>query len=241
MKNIINYLKKLFGKNDNVTSAEHLNEYKQYKLGDYVFRVSDVYLTIEQFEITDIRRVDGDDEVWITVSSIENNEITDIFVGSDYSLDGQSNCWFTWYSNLDNMESGVRSSIQYAEHANLQTGFEEQLSFYRTKLDWNTNKQKVKMKVIYLEDEELIDAGLRCPFCGEPVLICVCDDEGNLHELEYENDPYSGLGYVLVHWTEVTCPIASFDGETLGREIYDTIEEAVNAWTCKHPTNKKGK
>ena len=38
-----------------------------------------------------------------------------------------------------------------------------------------------------------------CPFCGATIRIMVCDDEGNTHNDDYENDPWSGLGYQLYH------------------------------------------
>jgi hypothetical protein len=36
---------------------------------------------------------------------------------------------------------------------------------------------------------------LKCPFCGGKVRILVCDDEGNVHDDDYENDPWSGLSF----------------------------------------------
>lgn len=78
---------------------------------------------------------------------------------------------------------------------------------------------------------------LVCPFCGGEVLIVVCDDEGNIHDEEYEKDPWSGLGYMLYH--DITnavgdCPIAGHEGEgVLGTRIYDSREEAAGAWMDK--------
>ena len=74
-----------------------------------------------------------------------------------------------------------------------------------------------------------------CPFCGATIRIMVCDDEGNTHNDDYENDPWSGLGYQLYHDiaddpTE-KCPIAKHKGEgVMGIWIYDTREEAIEAW-----------
>ena len=74
-----------------------------------------------------------------------------------------------------------------------------------------------------------------CPFCRSKIRIVVCDGEGNIHDEDYENDPWSGLGYQLYH--EITddpterCPIAGHEGEgTMGVWIYDTKEEAIDAW-----------
>ena len=36
-----------------------------------------------------------------------------------------------------------------------------------------------------------------CPFCKGKVKIVVRDDEGNDHSDDYENGPWSGLGYKL--------------------------------------------
>lgn len=74
-----------------------------------------------------------------------------------------------------------------------------------------------------------------CPFCNGIVRIVICDDEGNYPKSpDYEDDPCSGLGYLLCHSTEDAngeCPIAGHPGEdNLGITIYDTIEEATNAW-----------
>lgn len=72
----------------------------------------------------------------------------------------------------------------------------------------------------------------RCPFCGGEVHIILCDDEGN-HRLDsYADDPWSGLGYLLYH-SEVDnpdCPIAHEEDSQFGRRIYDTPEQAEEAW-----------
>ena len=74
-----------------------------------------------------------------------------------------------------------------------------------------------------------------CPFCGSKIRIVVCDDEGNTHDDNYVNDPWSGLGYQLYH--DITddsnnqCPIARHEGEgIMGVWIYDSKEEAIEAW-----------
>ncbi len=70
---------------------------------------------------------------------------------------------------------------------------------------------------------------LFCPFCGCVVRIIVCDDEGNHKSDEYENDPWSGLGYMLYHpYSEAPdCPISHDDDTQLGCRIYDTRDDAV--------------
>ena len=74
-----------------------------------------------------------------------------------------------------------------------------------------------------------------CPFCGGDIKIVVCDDEGNLHNKDYEKDPWSGLGYRLYHDITDTnaedCPIAGYEDEgELGIFIYNSREEAAEAW-----------
>ena len=75
-----------------------------------------------------------------------------------------------------------------------------------------------------------------CPFCGSEIHIIVCDDEGNCnHKEDYEENPWSGLGYGLYHDIaddpKEECPIARHEGEgLLGMFIYDTREEAIEAW-----------
>lgn len=74
-----------------------------------------------------------------------------------------------------------------------------------------------------------------CPFCGGKATIICCDDEGNNHDGDYENDPWSGLGYLIRHSHEENedCPIATYteDGATVGGVyIYNTREEAAEAW-----------
>ena len=74
-----------------------------------------------------------------------------------------------------------------------------------------------------------------CPFCGGAIRIAVCDDEGNTHDADYENNAWSGLGYQLYHDIadvpeDEECPIARLVGEgVMGAWIYDTREEAVEA------------
>lgn len=74
----------------------------------------------------------------------------------------------------------------------------------------------------------------RCPFCGGKATLVCCDDEGNIHRGGYENDPFSGLCFRICHSVEENenCPIASYDvdGATMGIYLYDTKEEAIEAW-----------
>lgn len=73
-----------------------------------------------------------------------------------------------------------------------------------------------------------------CPFCGGKAVIQIRDDEGNMREDEYENDPRSGLSYSIGHYHEDNedCPIASYqiDGGQMGVYLYNSKEEAIEEW-----------
>ncbi len=72
----------------------------------------------------------------------------------------------------------------------------------------------------------------KCPFCGGEIKLQIVDDEGNFQDEEYEKDPWSGLGYMYTHnyIDNPKCPIAKYAGEIIGIHIYDTREEAIEAW-----------
>ena len=71
---------------------------------------------------------------------------------------------------------------------------------------------------------------LPCPFCGGMTKVVQCDDEGNVRGEEYESNPWSGLGYRIVHESD-DCPIYTCeDGYNL---IYDSREEAENHWNSR--------
>ena len=69
-----------------------------------------------------------------------------------------------------------------------------------------------------------------CPFCGCKSKIVQCDDEGNVRSEEYESNPWSGLGYRVVHESD-DCPIST--GEDGYSFIYDSREEAENHWNSR--------
>lgn len=72
-----------------------------------------------------------------------------------------------------------------------------------------------------------------CPFCGGEARIQVTDDEGNLKSEIYLENPYSGVGYVIVHDENNStdcCPIATNFDEIQGRYIYTSKQEAIDAW-----------
>lgn len=75
-----------------------------------------------------------------------------------------------------------------------------------------------------------------CPFCGEDVSLGISDDEGNMRNEEYESDPWSGITYTLIHEYQdgVGCPIATHPDEILGSRLYESREEATQAWNARH-------
>lgn len=79
-----------------------------------------------------------------------------------------------------------------------------------------------------------------CPFCGGEARIQLTDDEGNLKNESYLEDPYSGIGYAIIHdeiGSKEYCPIATNLDEMQGRYIYSSKEAAINAWNRRINTN----
>lgn len=71
-----------------------------------------------------------------------------------------------------------------------------------------------------------------CPFCGGEARLQLTDDEGNFRDESYLENPYSGVGYVIVHdiSDSETCPIATDPDSSQGSYIYASKEAAINAW-----------
>lgn len=72
-----------------------------------------------------------------------------------------------------------------------------------------------------------------CPFCGGGARLQLTDDEGNFKDESYLENPYSGVGYVIVHDISNSadcCPIATDSDSSQGSYIYASKEEAINAW-----------
>ena len=78
-----------------------------------------------------------------------------------------------------------------------------------------------------------------CPFCGGIPKIIFGDYEGNKHDDDYKENPYSGLVYLIEHNIEDNedCPIARHVGETLGAWYYDTEEYAIESWNTRSVNN----
>lgn len=83
-----------------------------------------------------------------------------------------------------------------------------------------------------------------CPFCGGKVEIQIRDAEGNLRDEEYEKDPWSGLIYSIGHYTgdNPNCPIATYKEDIVGVYLYESKNEAIEAWNrrIKLIENEKG-
>lgn len=75
-----------------------------------------------------------------------------------------------------------------------------------------------------------------CPFCGGQASLWVSDREGNIRDEDYENDPWSGLGFQIRHEqiNNQGCPIASHEHESVGILIYDSREEASDTWNNRN-------
>lgn len=72
-----------------------------------------------------------------------------------------------------------------------------------------------------------------CPFCGGEAKIQLTDSEGNGKSESYLKNPYSGVGYVIVHDLSNSgdyCPIATDYDVVQGGNIYASKEAAINAW-----------
>lgn len=71
-----------------------------------------------------------------------------------------------------------------------------------------------------------------CPFCGGEARLQLTDDEGNFRDESYLENPYSGVGYVIMHdiSDSGTCPIATDSDSSQGSYIYASKEAAINAW-----------
>lgn len=55
----------------------------------------------------------------------------------------------------------------------------------------------------------MIEKLIPCPFCGREARLQLTDEEGNFKDESYLENPYSGVGYVIVHdiSDSETCPI----------------------------------
>jgi hypothetical protein len=77
-----------------------------------------------------------------------------------------------------------------------------------------------------------------CPFCGGTAGFTICDDEGNVRDPEYEDDPWSGLSFAIRHTVEDNpdCPIAAFedDGGKVGTMLFGSRKAAAESWNTRY-------
>lgn len=75
-----------------------------------------------------------------------------------------------------------------------------------------------------------------CPFCGGEARLELTDEEGNPKSESYLKNPYSGVGYVILHdvmdamLVKRYCPIATHFRVMQGCHIYPSKQAAINAW-----------
>jgi len=81
-----------------------------------------------------------------------------------------------------------------------------------------------------------------CPFCGREISIDVRDEEGNLRNEKYLNDPWSGVSFSISHplLGNLNCPIANHDGEQVGCLLFDSKEKLAECWNHRAAENSEG-
>ena len=91
--------------------------------------------------------------------------------------------------------------------------------------------------MIKQEHVEKAEARLEpCPFCGQSVEIGICDDEGNPHDREYLDDPWSGLSFGITHMKDEECLLncRGDDDEFVGSRLFKSLDDLVRAWNHRH-------
>lgn len=78
-----------------------------------------------------------------------------------------------------------------------------------------------------------------CPFCGRSVEISIYDDEGNEHNADYLQDPYSGVMFAITHHKNSECIMKNsecildcdpLDNEKVGNHLYSDLCEIMKYW-----------
>ena len=71
-----------------------------------------------------------------------------------------------------------------------------------------------------------------CPFCGRSVEISIYDDEGNEHNADYLQDPYSGLWFAITHHKNSECILYCdpLDDVKVGNHLYSDLCEIMKYW-----------
>lgn len=76
-----------------------------------------------------------------------------------------------------------------------------------------------------------------CPFCGGEAKLQLTDDEGNFQDESYLENPWSGVGYVIIHNISDStsfCPIATDSNSSQGGYIYASKEAAIVTWNNRN-------
>lgn len=81
-----------------------------------------------------------------------------------------------------------------------------------------------------MKDEK--DELKKCPFCGGEAKLQLTDCEGNFKDESYLEEPYSGIGYVIIHDSSlgIDCPVTTDRGDSIGMYIYHYKGAAIDAW-----------
>ena len=71
-----------------------------------------------------------------------------------------------------------------------------------------------------------------CPFCGGEARLQLTDYKGNFKDESYLEEPYSGIGYVIIHNGSmgIDCPVTTDRGDSIGMYIYRSEKAAIDTW-----------
>lgn len=91
-----------------------------------------------------------------------------------------------------------------------------------------------------MEAEEKL---LPCPLCGENVFIKIFDEEGNIRDEDYLDDPWSGLTFGISHpYKDISsdddCVLMHWEEEHIGNLYYD-LNGLVEKWNTRIDSNMK--
>ena len=71
-----------------------------------------------------------------------------------------------------------------------------------------------------------------CPFCGRRVEIGIYDNEGNEHNADYLQDPYSGVMFAITHHKNSECILYCdpLDDVKVGNFLYSDLCQLMKDW-----------
>ena len=96
--------------------------------------------------------------------------------------------------------------------------------------------KEVRIVCFDMLNEKYPIVGLRKDDNYTETALYVCDEEGNIKNDDYVNDPWSGLYYSICHEMDYSkgndnvCHVATFKREILGTQLYERIDELVERW-----------